>query len=187
LNINIINLEQKKALAHMPKPVKILTVEEEAAEFSQKLLKISRGVDNFYEKTDLDGTVSLVFQTPAESIIIETHKLFPSLTKTPVTHTVPNFCHDHCKSDFVTFIETGKLNSHIQCSLENPPRYRIRDGYLEHCCLMGRVYRSVAAKPKEVESIRRQASEVFHSTLKIPVLDLSAGSTYIPILDQKSK
>lgn len=172
----------------MPKTVKPLTLAEEVSEFSQKLLKISRGVDNFYEKTNDDGTVSIVFQTPAEALIIDLHRLFPELLKTGGDSTslkAPNLCNEGCRQDLLRFIDQGLVTSPMRCSIDNPSRTRVRDGFLEPSCVWGRVYRDMARAPSEIETFRRHASELMDSSLKIPVLGLPVGQdVWIPTLDQ---
>lgn len=165
---------------------KPLTVSEEAAEFIQKLLKISRGVDNFYERLNDDGTTSLVFQTPAEALVLDLHKVYPALPKVSEPRKTPNLCNSSCKEDLVRFIDLGIVTTPLRCSTENPPRPRVRDGCLEYSCIWSRMYHDMARKPSEVETLRRHASELMDSTLKLPVLDLHVGpDVWMPTLDSK--
>lgn len=169
----------------MSKKSKTLTPEEETADFIQKLLRLSRGGSTFYEKTLADGSTTMVFQTPAEAISFDVHKLFPSLTKTGYTSPSPNYCNQYCKDSHLDFIGTGFLLPTLTCSLENTPRPRLGDGFLEHPCVWNRVYRLMVTKPEDIND----AQSLFGTLLSTaPVLELPAGpETYFPTLDRSQQ
>lgn len=186
INLNNISFNLVNNKITMPKPAaKPLTLTEEVAAFSQTLLKISRGVENFYEKTNEDGTISLVFQTPAEALVVNLHRLFPELP-TGLATKAPNLCNENCKADLQRFFDQGVVTTPRRCSLDNPPRSRVRDGCLEHSCLWARVYDDMARAPSGFETYLHHARELMDSSLKIPVLSLPVGpDVYIPTLDSK--